>query len=60
MTLHNERAAMEGLPSAHPLSQPGLRIRIRRASRRGRGGVFDLAIEVDRAHALILTLLGNF
>jgi hypothetical protein len=35
-------------------------IRIRRASRRGRGGVFDLPMEVGRFHALHATFLGNF
>jgi hypothetical protein len=30
-------------------------IRIRRASRRGRGGVFDLSLRVGRVHALIQT-----
>ena len=35
-------------------------IPIRRASRRGRGGVFDLAMGVGRVNALIPTLGGIF
>jgi hypothetical protein len=39
-------------PKKQRLSQPDLPIRIWSVSRRGRGGVFDIAIEVGRGHAL--------
>jgi hypothetical protein len=50
---------------SHELLEPvrkGIRfpIRIRRASRRGRGGVFDQPIGVGRFHALQPTFLGLF
>ena len=49
-----------GRPKRYPLSSPCFSIRIRRASRRGRGGVFDLPMGMGRFHAQRLTFLGNF
>ena len=47
-------------PKRYSLSQPGIPIRIRRASRRGRGGVFDLPMGLGSFHALHPTFLGGF
>jgi len=47
-------------PKRQPLSQPDLPIPIRRASRRGRGGIFDQPIGVGRSHALKPTFWGLF
>jgi hypothetical protein len=52
--------ADSGRPKRLPLSLPVLPIRSRRASRRGRGGVFDLAMGVGRVNALTPTFLVEF
>ncbi len=52
--------ADSGRPKRLPLSLPDFPIRSRRASRRGRGGVFDLPMGVGRVNALTPTFLVEF
>ena len=52
--------ADSGRPKRLPLSLPDLPIRSRRASRRGRGGGFDLPMGVGRVNALTPTFLVEF
>src|SRR5690606_35403417 len=54
------RQIARGRPNRYALSQPDLSIRIRRASRRGRRGVFDRATGVGWVDALIPHPNGNF